>query len=94
MDEAVNERGCLAFGAEDRTRPSGAQEASDLRQQAESLLAKAEATPTGAWRISSEEHAALVSLAEAFSLELRVSAFRSSEGVAAFVRLALQAMRG
>jgi hypothetical protein len=84
----------LAFGAEDSTQPPQAQETSNLRQQAEALLARVEATPAGAWRISSEEHAAIVSLAEAFSLELRRSAFRSSEEVAVFVRLALQAMRG
>jgi len=65
-----------------------------LRQQAESLLEKAEATPAGTWSISAEEHSTMVSLADAFSLPLPISCFRSSEGAAEFLRLVLAAMRG
>ena len=55
--------------------------------QAEALLEKADATPPGTWHITAEEHSTLISLAEAFNVELPVATFRSSEGVTRFLRL-------
>jgi hypothetical protein len=65
-----------------------------LRTQAEALLKKADDTPAGTWRITAEEHSTMVSLADAFSLQLPVAAFRTSEGAAHFLRRVLLAMRG
>jgi hypothetical protein len=65
-----------------------------LREQAESLLEKAEATPAGTWRISAEDHSTMVSLADAFDLQLPIASFRSPEGASKFLRLVLAAMRG
>ena len=64
-----------------------------LRQQAEALLEKAEATPAGSWTINSEEHSTMISLADAFSLQLPVAAFRSSGGAAHVLRLVLAALK-
>jgi hypothetical protein len=65
-----------------------------LRAQAERLLQRAEATPLAEWQISAEEHSTMVSLANAFNVSLPLTAFKSAEGAAQFVRLALVAMGG
>jgi hypothetical protein len=65
-----------------------------LRAQAEALLRKADASPSGAWSITADEHETLVKLAEAFNLELPLVTFRSAAGVSGFLRLVLAAMRG
>jgi hypothetical protein len=72
--------------------PAESQEMPDVRQRVEVLLAKAEAAPSGGWRISNEEHAALASVAEIFDVELPVGALQSPEEAAVFLRLALRAM--
>lgn len=64
-----------------------------LRQQAQSLLEKAKATPVGPWQITAEEHSTMISLADAFSLQLPVDAFKSATGASQFLRLVLLAMR-
>jgi hypothetical protein len=64
-----------------------------LRQRAEALLEKAVDTPAGDWHITAEEHGTMVALADAFSLQLPVAAFRTSQGAAHFLRLVLIAMR-
>ena len=66
----------------------------EIRQQAEQLLDKAEATPAGPWTINDQDHAAMVNLAEGFSLELPVAAFRFPAAAAQFLRLVLLALRG
>jgi hypothetical protein len=64
-----------------------------LRTQAEALLEKANATLSGEWHITAEEHTTLISLAEAFNMGLPLATFRSPEAVAAFLRVVLAAMR-
>jgi hypothetical protein len=64
-----------------------------LREQAQCLLQKAESTPTSPWQISAEEHSTMVSLADAFNLQLPVAAFRSAAGASQFLKLVLVAMR-
>jgi hypothetical protein len=65
-----------------------------LRQQAQSLLQRAESTPATSWQITAEEHATMVSLADVFALRLPLSAFRSAAGAAHFLRLVLAATDG
>jgi hypothetical protein len=65
-----------------------------LRQQVEELLARVEATPAGAWQIKEEEHALMVSASEQCGVTLLLSAFRSSEGTAEFLRAVLHATAG
>lgn len=64
-----------------------------LRAQAEALLARADATRDEQWHITAEEHSTLVSLAEAFDMELPLVGFRSAAGVSRFLRVAMAAMR-
>jgi hypothetical protein len=56
--------------------------------QVEALLLKVEVTPADEWRIADEEHRLMVELAGAFGMELPVTASRSPEGAASFLRLA------
>ncbi len=65
-----------------------------FRERVEALLEKAECTPSGEWHISDAEHALMVQLSEVFGVTLPVSAFRSSEGAASFLRLARAALGG
>ncbi len=64
-----------------------------LREQAQCLLQRAELTPAGAWQVTAEEHSTMISLAETFSLQLPLAAFKSATGAAHFLRLVLLAMR-
>jgi hypothetical protein len=61
-----------------------------FRQRLENLLADVEATGHNPWHITEEEHSLMASASEACGVELPLTAFRSSEGAAHFLREALR----
>jgi hypothetical protein len=67
---------------------------SDLREQVDTLLAWAEATPAGTWHVADEERAFMASVSDLFGVPIPSGTFRSAEGAACFLRVVAKALQG
>jgi hypothetical protein len=66
---------------------------SDLREQVESLLAWAEGTQEGPWRVADEERAFMASVSDLFGVPIPLGTFSSADGAAKFLRVVAQALQ-